>query len=293
MKLRSIKAPLIAVAALGAVSLAVALTVRSSAQTLAVSELAQNTHVHGLAIDRQDPSYVFVATHHGLFRAGPDGQAERISVVQDFMGFHPNPADPTILYASGHPANGGNLGFIASTDGGKTWVQISPGANGPADFHQMAVSAADPNVIYGGGHDGLQVSRDAGRSWTAVGPLPAGLIDLAASAQNPDRLYGATERGLLASVDAGKTWQPMVDGPTSLVEATPDGTLYAFVVGRGLLRASAGQPEFTTISSDWGNQVLLHLAVDPANPDRLFAATQNGQVFVSSDQGRSWALYGA
>ncbi|TIX81139.1 MAG: hypothetical protein E5V21_11130 [Mesorhizobium sp.] len=57
-----------------------------------------------------------MATHHGLFRTGPDGQAELISPVQDFMGFTPDPSDPRSLYASGHPAGGGNLRFIASTD---------------------------------------------------------------------------------------------------------------------------------------------------------------------------------
>ncbi|TIT16878.1 MAG: hypothetical protein E5W85_00930 [Mesorhizobium sp.] len=44
-----------------------------------------------------------MATHHGLFRTGPDGQAELISPVQDFMGFTPDPSDPRSLYASGHP----------------------------------------------------------------------------------------------------------------------------------------------------------------------------------------------
>ena len=91
------------------------------AQQVAVSELKAQTHIHGLAVDRQDPSYLLMATHHGLFRTGPDGKAERISVVQDFMGFNPHPNDPDILYASGHPADGGNLGFIASTDRGRTW----------------------------------------------------------------------------------------------------------------------------------------------------------------------------
>ncbi len=77
-----------------------------AAETVAVSELPRRTHIHGLAVDRQDPSKLLVATHHGLFRAGPDGKAERISEVQDLVGFNPHPSDPNTLYASGHPGAG-------------------------------------------------------------------------------------------------------------------------------------------------------------------------------------------
>ncbi len=79
------------------------------------------------------------------------------------MGFTPHPADESVLYASGHPAGGGNLGFIVSRDGGRGWSSLSPGVGGPVDFHQMDVSKADPSVIYGA-HGGLQASRDGGRT---------------------------------------------------------------------------------------------------------------------------------
>ena len=116
----------------------------AGAEAVSVSQLKEHTHIHGLAVDRQDPEKLLIATHHGLFRSGPDGKAELISPVQDFMGFTPDPSDPKTLYASGHPAGGGNLGFIASTDNGVTWEQVAPGADGPVDFHQMTVSPADP-----------------------------------------------------------------------------------------------------------------------------------------------------
>ena len=262
-------------------------------EILEVSKLPGHTHIHGLAVDRQDPSRLLIATHHGLFRAGPDGKAERISEVQDFMGFNPHPRDPKTLYASGHPAQGGNLGFIASNDQGRTWTQVSPGVNGPVDFHQMTVSPADPNTIYGS-YKGLQISRDAGKTWKVVGPAPDKLIDLAASARNPDRLYAATEDGLRVSKDAGKTWTSQFEGaPVSLVEVTPDGTLYAFVIGRGVVRSAEDPLNFTELGGDFGGGYLLHLAVDPANPDRLFAATGKGRVLTSSDQGRTWSSFGA
>jgi photosystem II stability/assembly factor-like uncharacterized protein len=264
-----------------------------AAETIAVSELPRHTHVHGLAVDRQDPSKLLIATHHGLFRAGPDGKAERISEVQDFMGFKPHPSDPTKLFASGHPPRGGNLGFIASSDQGRTWSQISPGVNGPVDFHQMTVSPADPNTIYGA-YGGLQVSRDAGKTWRLVGSTPDKLIALSASAKSADTLYAATEAGLLVSKDGGKTWSTLLQGtPVSLVEVTPDGTLYAFVINRGLVRSAEEPVNFTDLGADFGGGFLLHLTADPTDPNRLFAATGRGRIVLSTDRGRTWTSFGA
>jgi hypothetical protein len=38
----------------------------------------------------------------------------------DLMGFVINPTKEGVMYSSGHPVNGGNLGFRMSTDSGKT-----------------------------------------------------------------------------------------------------------------------------------------------------------------------------
>ena len=197
------------------------------------------------------------------------------------------------LFASGHPARGGNLGFITSIDGGATWRQVSPGARGPVDFHQMSVSAADPATIYGA-YGGLQVSRDAGRTWTIVRPIPDKLIDLAASAKAPETLYAATENGLFVSRDGGKDWTAVLTGaPVSLVEVTPDGSLYAYVVGRSLVRSEGEALEFQTVGDDFGGGMPLHLAGDPANPVRLFVATARSRVLSSTDRGRTWSDLGA
>jgi photosystem II stability/assembly factor-like uncharacterized protein len=257
-----------------------------------VGDLVRETHIHGLAVDPMGSEHLLVATHHGLYRAGPNGDAELVSPVQDFMGFTVHPHDRDTLYASGHPATGGNLGFIASTDGGKTWSQSSPGAEGPVDFHQLAVSLADAETIYGH-YLGLQVSRDGGKSWSIVGPAPDALIDLATSARSADALYAATETGLLASTDAGKTWSALIaDAPVTLVEATARGDLYAFVYGVGLMKAREGTSDFVRLGYDIPGGFLLHLAVHPSDPRLLFAADNRGRIVTSGDEGKTWSVFG-
>ena len=270
-----------------------------SEATTTVHELAQQTHFHGLAVDGADPERLYLATHHGLWAIERDGTARLISqTTDDFMGFTPHPVDPSILYASGHPPGGGNLGFIVSTDGGESWTQLSPGVGGPVDFHQMDVSPADPSTIYGAYAGQVQVSRDGGRSWQIVGPAPEGLIDLAASAHDPERLYAATERGLLLSEDGGRTWQDAywLRQPATMVHTTPDGAVYAFVIGTGLIRTSEPGLAWQPVADDFGENYVLHFAVDPTDPQKLYGVTLHPQshrqtIVASRDGGRTWSAF--
>lgn len=262
-----------------------------------VASLPQKTHVHGIAVDPQDPSRLLLATHHGFHVASSDGAVKQVSeTTADFMGFTPHPMDASILYASGHPARGGNLGFIESTDGGRTWNRLSEGAAeyGPVDIHMMDVSKADPKVIYGVYRE-LQVSRDGGRTWQTVDVPPRRMIDLAASAKDANTIYAGTEAGLLISMDGGKSWNKtkLAGQPVSVVEVDDDGRIFAFVVGAGLMQGAEGSPNWETLSSEFGERILLHLAADPSNKGRLFAVTQESEVLTSQDGGKTWRPFGA
>ena len=289
---------------LGVLALAAAgfLATRSfAAGETTVSTLAAETHFHGIAVDPRDADHLYLATHHGMFVVGPDGAARRISQTRDdFMGLSPHPADPDVLYASGHPAGGGNLGFIVSRDGGKSWSKLADGAGGPVDFHQMDVSKADPKVVYGVFGD-LQRSTDGGRSWTRVGPAPEGIISLAASSKDMDRVYAATQRGLMVSSDGGRRWRPahLLRQPATMVHGTPGGTVYAFIAGSGLVRAEEPGLGWTALGNAFGDAVVLHIAAGPvADKNTLYAVTHNPEtrsqaVTVSRDGGQSWARLGA
>lgn len=260
-----------------------------------VTELAERTHFHGIAVDSMDPSRLYLATHHGFYLVAPDGTATRISDNRnDYMGFTPHPADPRIFFASGHPASGGNMGFMVSEDGGRSWRQLAGGAGGPVDFHQMDVSRSDPRIIYGV-YGGLQVSRDGGRSWEMRADAPPELFDFAVSSADSNRLYAATRGGLRLSENGGETWQPahFNTSPATMVQTTGGGDVYAFIVGLGLLRSADDSLRWESVNNSFGDGYLLHLAVDSSNPNNVYVITNNSRLLKSGDAGSTWQALGA
>ena len=253
-------------------------------------ELADQTHIHGLAVDPFNTTQLLVSTHNGIFAVSRLGSAERISrTSDDFMSLTPHPTNRTILFASGHPSDGGNLGLIRSVDGGRTWEQVSKGAVGQADFHSLAVSGADPRIMYGI-YGGFQVSRDGGRTWHLGGQLLDRIMDIAASSLDPNTLYGATYDGLLLSVDGGNSWHSagLPTRPVSLVRAI-NGVVYAFFAGAGLMRAKEAVPQWELISKS--DQVFNLMAFDPENTELLYAITNDKQLLESRNGGQTWTPF--
>jgi photosystem II stability/assembly factor-like uncharacterized protein len=233
---------------------------------------------------------LFLATHTGLYLATSDGYARPVSETRvDFMGFTPHPTDAGILFASGHPAAGGNLGFIVSRDGGATWQSVSSGAGGPVDFHAMDVSSANPDVLYGL-YGTIQISRDGGETWAVSGAPPADVFDLAASALDPDLVYAATRNGLMVSRDGAKSWQPTgpENQPATMVQVGPDGSVFAFIYGYGLVKAPGSALNWHLVNGGFGERALLHMAIDPTNPERMFAVADDGRIIASTDGGETW-----
>lgn len=256
--------------------------------------LLRETHVHGLAFDPGNPDRLLIATHHGLHALDRGTlTTTRVGTSRDdFMGFSAPPGAPGPLYASGHPAGGGNLGIIASSDGGATWTRLSRGRDGPVDFHVMEVSRADAQVLYGAHAGMLQTSRDGGRTWRVVGPAPARLIDLATASRDADTLFAATEAGLLRSTDRGATWARAhpAAAPVSLVDVGTDGRVLAFVLGVGLVQADEVALDWSVLSDGFGNGYLLHLARAADDPMRIYAVSGAAEFLASRDGGATWAL---
>ena len=249
-------------------------------------------HVHGLGINPKDGA-LFVATHTGLFRA-PEGEttAKRVADrYQDTMGF--TVTGPDRFLGSGHPDAREDLppflGLIRSTDGGRSWQEVS--LMGESDFHVLEAAGQQ---VYGFGTNydtrapEFLVSDDGGRSWDERS-TPGALVSLAIAPDDPEQVVAAAEGGpgddgLYSSDDAGNGWRSL-SGDVGLLAWTKSGSLF-LVDGGGVVSESSDDGQSWGETGEIGGQPA---AVESAGDD-LYAALHDGTVKRSIDGGRSWTV---
>ncbi len=149
--------------------------------------------------------------------------------------------------------------------------------------------------------------------WRMIGPFRGGRTRaLAGVPGRPATLYvGAVDGGVWKSIDYGRTWRPIFDRePTQSIGAiavAPSDPRIVYVasgeglqrpdlsIGNGIYRSSDAGRTWRHLGLDDGEQIPS-LAVDPHDPNRLFAAvlghpygpnTQRG-IFRSTDGGKTW-----
>lgn len=266
----------------------------SSSSATALNPEKTISHGHGLAVDVANSSKLYIATHHGVLMLQNDKDLFRIGQSQDdYMGFSPHPSDPKVLFSSGHPRPGGNIGVQRSDDGGFTWQRISKGVNGPVDFHAMAVSAANPNLMYGWYQGALQRSQDGGRNWEIVTRMLQ-IIQLVADPKDENTVYATTPQGLLVSKNKGTDW-------TSAPEALPGGAVIALAINPqdsarmfsfspqlGLAKSADGGKTWEKINETFGGETVLFIAINKQQPDTVYTLTESNALYKSTDGGNSW-----
>ena len=248
-------------------------------------------HVHGLGVDPADGG-LYAATHSGLFRVPPDGEAQRIANrYQDTMGF--TVAGPGVFLGSGHPDPREDdvrpplLGLIRSTDQGRTWERLS--LHGEADFH--ALQAAHGRVYgYDATSGTFMVSPSVGadeQEWDRRAQLA--VRDFAVSPTDPDVVLATTPQGLAQSTDGGRTWRVGRGAPPVLVLAwgrqdslygvDPEGGVHHSADGGltwAVRGAAGGEPEAVTVDARGGAEVLYVAAAGKG----ILASRDGGRTFT-------------
>jgi hypothetical protein len=167
-----------------------------------------------------------------------------------------------IVYAGvwyGSPAQ--PWGYVMrSTDGGTTWEFSQGNPYGPFSvWPGLAVDFMNPDSVYGW-DDRLRKSPDRGATWTATG-LTDVVYTMAIDRRLTTTVYAATDNGASKSTDSGWSWASINSGLTNVLAA------YG-------------------IRTD-----VLDLALDPATPATVYAATRIG-VFKTTDAGANWSPTG-
>lgn len=250
-------------------------------------------HVHALAYD--DAGELFVASHHGVYAIDQaERRAELVGEVEfDAMGMAASGAD---LLASGHPGEVVDDVFVSPDIGlvrhapGRGWESVA--LAGRTDFHGLATSIADPDVVAGlpADREALAVSDDGGTTWTDRATVRA--RDLAVDHVDPATVVVTTEDGLLVSRDAGRTFDPVEDAPLLVVVAA-DPSREGGVVGVGadgaIWRGSVVEPgRFERLGAAQGTAAAV--ATHATRGGLVVAVADDRGVVVSEDDGDTWTV---
>lgn len=230
-------------------------------------------HVHGVGLDPVDSSILYIATHGDFYQSISDGPPVKVDKVKaDYMAFNAPPVPGIPLYASGHPATGGNTGLIKSNDGGITWEHVSNVIEPPVDFHAMAISKKNPEMIIGfdSGARGLFKTIDAGKTWENL-EYPEYLSSLAIFPDDSEIIFAGTGNGIFKSDDGGKTWIHLESYQALDVYALAfddEGKLFASVKTFGLVQSD-------NLGKLWEDFASVDLTVTSITAD-----SQNREIYV-------------
>lgn len=257
------------------------------AYALALRDRAPDwSDVHGLAIHPEDPRVVFVATHRGLLRSEDDRTWTRVGDSDDdLMGFSLHPRDGDVVWTSGHPPGGGNLGVRVSRDGGLTWQRI---ALEGVDFHAMTVSPADPDRLWGFWRNQVYATQDGGATWAALEGRPPAIRALVAHPTEADTVFATTTGGIAVSRDAGLTWAPHADLPALGLAIDPRDPLTMYAGLRDAIHRSTDGGLTWTATAWSGQDDIAYLAVHPTDGDTVYAASYRTGLYKTTGAGATW-----
>ena len=261
----------------------------------------------GLAIAETNPDLIYAvytdgSSYEGLFRttdfgtswvnADPDFEISNgVSSFSWYFGqVRIHPTNPDIVYVL-------DVAFMRSTNAGSTWPLIYGYGGSPPNFHvdhhALAFNPANPDYLIEGNDGGINISTDAGVSWTKVAELPVTqFYEIGLDATNPQRLYGGTQdNGTMRTLTGAlNDWDRIYggDGFYVIVDPTNPNVIYAESQYGNLGKSVDGGNNWGGATSgifgstNWSTPVVM----DPNNNQVLYYGAE--QVFRSTNGAVSW-----
>lgn len=273
------------------------------------SGLYLEARVWALSAHPDRPAHVHAGTDSGIYRW--DWSEERWTHLPSPMDSLPvwalvqSPRDPDVLVAGTQPA-----ALFRSDNGGRDWRQLDAHLADKCIFvdrprvTQILIDPEDPDTMWAGVEiDAVHRTTDGGATWERCG---AGLVSddvhgLAVVRNGSTALFATTNKGLHRSEDGGRTWTfERLDAPwqytrTIVPRADDNGTVFLTngdgppgSTGRLLRSRDHGRTWRDVGLPGELNSTVWCVATHPSDPKLLFAVTNLGQLFRSTDGGDSW-----
>ena len=286
--------------------------------------------VRALLVHPDDPRVVYAGTQAGVYRSDDRGDhwqaLESAADGTDVWSLAFHPGNPDVVYAGYHP-----FAIRRSEDGGSSWRDMATeGVVFPHVTTQMppfdkrvigiAVDPSDTNDVYAAVEvGGLLASRDAGDSWVSVTDGPhtdihtLDLHGVTISPAAPGTVYIITRIATFRSRDRGAHWEHVVmeelfpggcysrqllvapDDPRTMYLATgagggasPKGTVEAAALFR---TRDVGETWERIDLGATPRSRMYGVAVDRADPSRMYCCAGLGQLFASHDRGETWNVF--
>ncbi len=165
---------------------------------------------------------------------------------------------------------------------GSGWANPSASPEGK-DLRTVAVDPLKPQKLFTGTPKGVFVSIDGGKLWkncldlsgakfsvaSALSPAQRSIVDSLKAAAKADLITGATA----LAIDPANS-QRLIAGGVDGIYLTSD-------AGQNWSKADSG-------AIGGGSFLVLDLAIDPSNPDIVYAGTLKNKLLMSRDSGRTW-----
>jgi photosystem II stability/assembly factor-like uncharacterized protein len=200
-----------------------------------------------------------------------------------------HPRDPNQLLL------GTDLGLMRSGNGGRSWSPEAPGLVFGGVF-AIAFSPGGKSAICAAPSG---VFRLEDGNWHRVrAPADAGPARVVAFGAAAERVYLLGNGGLFLSEDGGgsfrrgaETLSADTEMTTLVVVPRSAGDILLAIIGGRLMASDDGGERWSTRGAELGRAPVDTVAIDPAVPDRIWAATAD-RLHISDDLGVSWRAVG-